>query len=501
MAAVVDDCVLAGAAMVATDQRIMNNVYSETPFDAAPEIANAAIRAHQGPVFVDLDETLYLRNSTEDFIDLAWPGIFALLLMRFLDVLRPWRWTGGEPTRDVWRVRAVSIFFPWTASRWRARVAQLAKEFTNWELLEALQARPSPPTIVSVGFRSIVVPLVNAMGFTNATIVAARSDTFRDRSGGKLNMAIAALGEDSVRKALVVTDSKDDLPLLQACSRPLRTIWPTARYRQAFSAIYLPGQYISRVKHPGERYIFRGILQEDFAFWVLSSVALAANPTLHVLGLALLLVSFWVIYERGYVDNDLAAASFETDPKLSQAFRQLPVATPAVQPWIWSCACAAGALFLLHSPTRTLPVADLIKWLGVIVATYLWFKLYNRFDKATRVWMFAVLQFARGAAPVAVVAVMPIGAAALGAHVIARWVPYQIYRFAGRDWPDTKSQLARLLFFVMLALLVGVSSGWSAVFNWSALALFLWMLFRARDDIAGVLRDARRLDRGGNKKS
>ncbi len=67
--------------------------------------ALAELRRFRGPVLVDLDETLFLRNSTEDFIDTARPGILALLLMRLLDVLRPWRWSGGERTRDVWRVR------------------------------------------------------------------------------------------------------------------------------------------------------------------------------------------------------------------------------------------------------------------------------------------------------------------------------------------------------------------------------------------------------------
>src|SRR5215468_910271 len=77
-------------------------------YDASPAAALAAVRAHDGPVIVDLDETLYLYNSTEDFIDCAWPGLLALLLLRLLDVLKPWRLTGGIDTRDTWRVCAIS---------------------------------------------------------------------------------------------------------------------------------------------------------------------------------------------------------------------------------------------------------------------------------------------------------------------------------------------------------------------------------------------------------
>ena len=98
-------------------------------------------------------------------------------------------------------------------------------------------------------------------------------------------------------------------------------------------------------------------------------------------------------------------------------------------------------------------------WAAVLLATHGWFHLYNRFDKGTRVWMFAGLQFARTAAFVALVPIAPIGAAAIGAHVLAKWVPYCVYRIGGKDWPEAPVHLIRLLFFVVLALLLGMSQG------------------------------------------
>ncbi|MDE2252638.1 MAG: hypothetical protein KGL25_14670, partial [Gammaproteobacteria bacterium] len=86
-----------------------------------PEAALAELAAYRGTLLVDLDETLYLRNSTEDFLDSACPGLLALLLLKCLDALKPWHLTGGAPTRDVWRVRLVMILMPWTLSRWRRR--------------------------------------------------------------------------------------------------------------------------------------------------------------------------------------------------------------------------------------------------------------------------------------------------------------------------------------------------------------------------------------------
>ena len=472
----------------------MTAAHTVTSHDVSPEAALGAIRGHAGPVLLDLDETLYLGNSTEDYIDSAWPGLLALLLLRFLDAVGPWRWTGGAVTRDVWRVRLISIVFPWTARRWRARVVRLASKFTNRRLAAALDTTDGTTIITTTGFRPIVVPLVAALGYGDVPIVAARVWTCADRCAGKLALTVAAIGADTVGRALVLTDSAQDLELLDACARPLRTVWPEACQRQALSRIYLPGQYLTQVKRPGTRYIVRGILQEDFAFWVLSSVALASQPSLHILGLLFLLVSFWAVYERGYVDNDLVAVRFEEAPKLSATFADSTVATPRWQPWIWAVVCGAIGVELLRWPVP-LPAAAAAAWGAVLLVTHGWFRLYNRFDKSTRVWLFAGLQLARGASFVAVVPVGLLGAVGLGAHVLARWVPYYLYRLAGKDWPEAPFHLIRLLFFVIFALLVAMATSWSVLVSATALGLLAWNLFRARQELASAVAEAIRLDR------
>lgn len=463
-----------------------------TPYDASPEEALEAILAHRGPVLLDLDETLYLRNSTEDFIDSVRPGVAGLVVMRALDAVKPWRWTGGDPTRDVWRVRLAKLLFPWTTRVWKGRAGELASRYANRRLLEALRKCPTPPVIHTAGFRSIVTPLVAALGLPEATIVAARHTTLADRQRGKHRMAVEALGDEVVRRALVLTDALEDLPLLEAAARPLRTVWPEARFQRAFGRAYLPGQYLSLVKRPGKRYILRGILQEDFAFWILGSIALAASPVLHLLGLSFLLVSFWAVYERGYVDNDLVAARFEQDPKLSEAFYQSPAATPPLPPLLWALATGLVGIGLLHGWGGGLTYAA---WCGVLLATHACFLLYNRLDKQSRVWLYPCLQFARSAAFVVAVPVTPIGAMALGAHVLARWVPYYVYRFARVDWSQGGLMLARLQFFLVLSALLAVAMGPASLLNWTALALLAWNVFKARNELKAVLASASLLTR------
>lgn len=459
-----------------------------TPHDVAPEVALDAIRAHSGTLLLDVDETLYLGNSTEDFIDTSCPRMLALSLFCVLDLIKPWRWTGGAATRDVWRVRLVLTCFPWVQSRWKRRVAALAREFGNHRLLAALRETAATTIVTTAGFLPIVEPLVRELGLVHARIVAARATTFADRRTGKYRMAVDALGHETVAAALVVTDSVDDLALLEGCRQPLRAVWPEVTRRRALRDVYLPGQYLAHVKRPGGGYIFGGIVLEDFALWALASLPLAQTPWAHFAGLGFLLVSFWAVYERGYVDNDRIAARHERAPKLSAAFGLSSVATPRWPPWIWAAACGGIGLLLLRWPQDPTPV-DAAIWSGVLLATHACFRTYNRADKSTRVWIYAALQFARTAAFTAVVPVVPIATAALGANVLAKWVPYHVYRLSGADqWPGGPTGLIRLLFFLTNAAMLAIAFGWTIVWNWPALALLGWLVFRARRDLAVVSR-------------
>ena len=460
------------------------------------EAAIAAVKSHAEPLLLDLDETLYLRNSTEDFIDTASPGLLALLLLRVLDVIKPWRWTGGEATRDVWRVRLIASCFPWIWGSWRRRTATLARQHANRALLDKVVARTAPTLILTVGFRRIVEPLVVALGLTRVQIVAARLDSFSDRRRGKFAMAVDALGEDLVSRSMVLTDSLDDQPLLERCALPMLTVWPEARYEKALHRVYLPGQYLTQVKRPGQRYIVRGILQEDYAFWILSSIGAAQMPALHVLGMLALLISFWAIYERGYVDNDWIAQRYEKDPKLSATFGRVEVATPPLQPWLWAAGAGVVALFLLRWPDL-MSLSDAAIWAGVLLATHFGFAMYNRCDKASRIWLFPGLQLARSASFALLVPIGLAASLALGAHVIARWVPYYVYRISDKNWPEAPLFVSRLMFYGLLWLMVAVTQGFDGLLTGTALALLGWNLFRARRELAELFRGLHRIDRPG----
>ncbi len=467
----------------------------DKPFNTSPEQALYALKTHSGTAIIDLDETLYLRNSTEDFIDCARPALLALLLTTLLELIKPWRWTGGEVTRDVWRVSAIRLFFPWTSWLWRRRVAQLASQFTNQPLHAALCDKPADTVVIATaGFRFIVTPLLAAMQMQHALLIATRSSGFADRRHGKLALVKARLGEARVHESLVLTDSMDDLSLLRECTIPLLTRWPGAYYRHALRNVYLPSQYLREVKRPGQRYIWRGILQEDFAFWVLSTWQLSQAPLQTLCGLSLLLFSFWCIYERGYVDNDLIATRYESDPQLGDASARAAVSTPPIQPWIWALVTGAAACLTLYPDDLIVTALHFLEWTSALVFTYLLFKLYNRATKLNRVWLFPLLQLARSCIFVVLVPISLIGAMALSAHTLSRWLPYILYRLSENKWPDLKLQLIRLAFFTVLLLLATFAQGLEIIKHPAVFALLLWNLFRARHELLDTIRNAARLD-------
>ena len=227
----------------------------------------------------------------------------------------------------------------------------------------------------------------------------------------------------------------------------------------------------------------------------MSSIAISSSPIYHATGLLLLLCSFWSVYEAGYMDNDRIAAIYEKDPVLTTAYYDAPIVTPLWKPWLWALSLGAGGIYLLRRASGP-TIRDLVLWTAALVATYLWFLVYNRANKASRVWLYPGLQFARAAAFVVLVPLVPIGAMALGVHIQARWAPYYIYRMRGKAWPgEVEFGIARLTAFVILSVLLGVSAGWSLVFTWTTAALIVWNLLKARMEFQSLFAKFGWLDR------
>jgi Flp pilus assembly protein TadB len=78
--------------------------------------------------------------------------------------------------------------------------------------------------------------------------------------------------------------------------------------------------------------------------------------------------------------------------------------------------------------------------------------------------------------------------------VLAKWVPYYVYRNHGTEWPEAPFHLIRLLFFVLLATVTTFAAGPGLLLNPTAAALLTWMVWRSRQEIRTALARAHRID-------
>jgi len=450
-----------------------------------------AIRSWTGLIVVDFDETLLLRNSTEEFIDCAVPSVLAAILLRLLDLCAPWRWRGGARSRDVWRVRMVCRLLPWTMRLWRAKCPRLASEHANAPLLSTLRQRGEPFVVASIGFSPLIRPLLDSMGCPETQLIACRVDR-RDRQRGKLALITAAIGADALADAMVVTDSADDSDVLAACARPCLTRWHDATFRRALRQVYLPGDYLVHVKRPLQEGAFRRLVTDDLALWLL--ITAPGLQLVFLAGVTALFFSLWSVYEIGYWENDACAVRLEADPVVSAQFADFDTAW--FEPKAWAAAILLGLLGILAvRPSNSFEASA--AWAAVLAALRAVYWLYNRIDKRSRAWVYIALHMFR---TLAVAAIMPVGVIGMMAGVtqtLARWQEYFWYRLArapgGFRWTDTPVRLIQLVFLILV--LGALACAGTEIWTWRAAALLAWSLFLARKDIRAAIQNAHRLDR------
>ena len=212
------------------------------PKRAIKAIANAT---KDNPVILDFDETLLLRNSTAEYINSFRPRVVGFVLVILLKIIRPWYWLpgalGGDKTRDWYLVTIPTILLPWMLLLWRKKAKQLAENQSNSEIIRAVEGNADAPIIVaSLGFNFIIQPILEQMTIRCDRLVGCRFWLGAgDRNKGKLLMMQEVLSESEIRSAILVTDSQDDLPLLQVVQQPYFVLWSRAKYVEPFKDLWI----------------------------------------------------------------------------------------------------------------------------------------------------------------------------------------------------------------------------------------------------------------------
>ncbi|NES83968.1 MAG: haloacid dehalogenase-like hydrolase [Moorea sp. SIO2B7] len=470
------------------------------------------------PIIVDFDETLFLRNSTEEYLNSLQPRAIGAILLALLSFVKPWNWLPrpikGDVSRDWVRVVVATLFFPWTLILWQWRAKQLANSYPNTTLIQALTKNSNSQVILATqGFDFIVSPIAKHLPLALSEVIACRFwQGAIDRKNGKDLLLTKALGEDKVARSMVITDSTDDTPLLSLVSIPCLVIWPEAEYVAAMTDAYVPFFYIERVKQRGQKYFIRVILAEDLLFLILGLSWLSNKPILHAISMTFLVLSFWCIYEFGYIENDLIAERFEKSPKLSESYKNYKRKISVWQPWIWAIILAfPGIIFIELSkssativmfnseviwPNLVTSLTDGGLWLCLLLLLRVSFWGYNHVDKQTRIWLYPILQIYKCFGFLFVTVGNVIATMFFSAQVLSRWIPYIIYRYAKADFSEIGPVWAIghiLCFLIFLFLLFAYALGtqnFSTLLSWQTLVIVIFFLARVYRRLWRIVRQA-----------
>ena len=200
--------------------------------------------AQDTSIILDFDETLLLRNSTAEYINSLRPRLIGFILVSILKVFRPWLWLPqpfrGDKIRDWFLIVIPTILLPWTLLLWQKKAQKLAQNHGNLELIEAVKQNcDSPIIIASLGFNFVINPILKYLPIRYDRLVGCRFWRASDRHKGKLLMMRSVLSESQIYSAIVVTDSEDDIQLLQVVAHPCLLVWSLAKYIDPFNDFWL----------------------------------------------------------------------------------------------------------------------------------------------------------------------------------------------------------------------------------------------------------------------
>ena len=474
-----------------------------TVADARARIDARFRRAGPPPeVIVDFDETLWLLNTTEEYLASLRPRMLALAVLLVVDALRPWALIRHGDARRVhrdWiRVVACTLVMPWGLLAWRHGAARRARDWKNEALIAWLDRPGRPPLkVATLGLALLVRPILRHIDPTAELIAAGTFLTgYRVRRLGK-NAWIDRASPGLVAEAIVITDSEHDADILARAGLPILLKWPEALYRPAFSDSYLPFLYTQRAKRPGENYMLYGVLLEDILHLCLAFAWTMALPWAGALALLLLHLGFFAIYELGYHENDVLAVRHEARPTLK---RQAAAYVHRVRPGLaWAAGLAIsvpGLALLWWADPQALVTSglDLAPGASFAVPLAIWiaylafargaFWVYNRLDTGSRGMFYVVLQIVRLSGYGVLLHVGTCGTLILLSLVMARWVKYIAYRDAGVTLKESQ-RLLQLAFFVVSVVCVLPAS--PSLLSWQAAATLAWQLVYAHRRVRGLV--------------
>ena len=274
--------------------------------------------------------------------------------------------------------------------------------------------------------------------------------------------------------------------------------------------IYIPLLYSEKVKRPDKNYILLTVLSEDFAILLLAFTFISSHTLFNAIGLFLLQISFWCVYEIGYIENDIMGEKFEDKAVLSYNYNSYEYSFQLWQPWLWALALSIlGIAFLkqdiiiagFEAASSSILDRDwqvsylsrsLIYWLAFLISLRFLFHIYNHINKQSRVWFYLILQTCRYCGYLVLLTTNTIGLVLLVSKILTRSIQYVLYRYMGgknSDWPMyfPRYFFCLLIYLLILGAIAANERDVSLMFNYQVLAIIAFCLIRGAKHFQKVL--------------
>lgn len=506
------------------EQNISTVRPQRAPATEAPNLSNNRLEMfrtlrteEQASLLVDLDHTLLFGNTTELFLDSVRPRTLFLMVHWLLQWLMPWSSLAADGIRkdqilDPLRVFLCAVLAPWSLILWRLRAPGLVQKSGNKTLIShLLQADPKRVIVVTNGHPWLVRPIVRAMGLGKASLVCGNVLPTRTdiRRIGKIADCSRRLPLFRPGRCIAISDSHDDIQMLTRARQGFLIDWRDAKTKADPFAHYFPFVLTTEGKYPKARVVRRHRFKEDFpviliAFALagigLSSLGAAIAAPAEVLpslltqvvgkavALFFLFISFNVVYEIGYWDNDFIAAANEDQPNVSAAmerFRTYPIRRGA---WTWGVVLGllGTMLVALGGHLTALPFHDLVMqqvsapwaalvvtwalafglWIITLIVTRKVFDLHNTLPESGRIYSFYLLHALKLLAYAVLLPIALAGVILVISQIYRHWLGYAVYRFKGHK-DDVPRMQVRGFFFLVLSAIFALAVPPASLFDLS----------------------------------
>jgi hypothetical protein len=287
--------------------------------------------------------------------------------------------------------------------------------------------------------------------------------------------------------------------------------------------VYIPLLYSEKIKRPDKKFFLYTIIGEDLIILLLSFTYFSSHPWINGIGLFLLQIAFWCIYELGYIENDLIGDKFEEKAVLSYNYKAKEYSFALWQPWLWSFVLSIlGIIILSNDQTLKHSLLNLsafngynenlfwifqgiVYWMIFLLILRGLFHTYNNINKQSRVWFYLLLQTCRYCGFLVVLTTNSVGLMLLISKILIRSIQYILYRYLGgknSSWPMDFPRyfFCLLIFFLLVGVLAVNERNLSLIANPQVVLISAFCLARGAKHFLRVFAQFESVQEDGSNK-